>query len=234
LSGPNEVSREAASLIESWLRSAIDARGRATIALSGGGTPRETFRMLASTPQVAWSSVEFFWVDERCVPPTDDRSNYHWAYLTWLQPAGIPAANVFRMPAEEPDGEAAARRYEQLIRAQVAPASAGIPEFDVVVLGIGDDGHMASLFPGEPTLRVRDRLVAYVPSHDGLEPRLTLTAPVILQARQCVVMAFGVDKQRPLRRAWAPDGEVSDTPARLLREARGGLTWVVDRAAAGA
>ena len=226
------VASEAATRLATAIRSAIAERGSATIALSGGNTPRDAYGLLAREPGIDWKKVQVFWVDERAVAPTDDRSNYHWAKLTLLDAAAIPADHVHRMEAESADLEDAATRYEEALRANVA-TTGGLPAFDAMVLGIGDDGHTASLFPGEPTIDVRDRLVATARPAPGREARMTLTAPVIENARLVLVLVVGAGKRPALERAWDAQGDLHQTPSRLVRQCHGEVTWIVDRAAAG-
>jgi 6-phosphogluconolactonase len=227
------VAREAAVRIARGLRDAIEARGAASIALSGGNTPRDAYGTLAKDTSVDWAKVEVLWVDERAVPPTDDRSNYLHAKETLLDTARIPAARVHRMPADEADLEKAARDYERVVRTCVRPDEHGVPAFDVMVLGVGDDGHTASLFPGEPTVEITDRSVAAVPAKGAREARLTLTAPVIEAARSVIVLAVGAAKNGPLERVWLVEGNLRDTPARVIRRAHESITWIIDRAAGG-
>ncbi len=231
----DHVAREAALRIAAVLRDAVARAGRAAIALSGGNTPRGAYAILA-TQAVDWSKVSLFWVDERAVPPADDRSNYRWAMATLVDGVGgaITPERVHRMPADDADLEAAARAYEKVLRAGVAadPANA-VPTFDALVLGVGEDGHTASLFPGESAIDVRDRLVAAVPALGAREARLTLTRPPIEQARNVFVLAVGPGKREPLGRTWAPEGDIRRTPARLVRDCRGAVTWLVDEAAVG-
>ncbi len=226
------VAREAAARMAKTLREAIAQRGSASMALSGGNTPRDAYERLASEPGVDWSQVHVFWVDERAVGPTDDRSNYRWAKATLLDQAPIPAANVHRMRGDASDLDAAAREYEALVRAKVRPAGE-LPSFDLVVLGIGEDGHTASMFPGEATVEISDRLVVAVRAAPGREARLTLTTPVLENARVVFVLAVGKNKSPALERVWSTSGSLRETPARILRGVRGGLTWVIDKAAGG-
>jgi 6-phosphogluconolactonase len=226
------VAVEAASRLAATIRAAIAERQGATLALSGGNTPRDAYALLAREPGVDWSRVHVFWVDERAVAPTDERSNYHWAKVTLLDPAAIKPDNVHRMTAERADLEEAARDYEQAIRAHVS-MSGDIALFDVMVLGIGDDGHTASLFPGEATVDIHDRLVATAPAAAGREARMTLTAKVIEHARHVLVLAVGAAKRPALERVWDVQGDLRHTPARVIRACRGEVTWIVDRAAAG-
>jgi 6-phosphogluconolactonase len=228
-----QVAREAAVRVAKTIRDAIDARGGAAIALSGGETPRAAYGLLALDRSVDWSRVDVFWVDERAVPPDDDRSNYLHAKEQLIDRARIPPDRVHRMPADAKDLAAAAREYEALIRARVRPGDGGVPAFDLVVLGIGNDGHTASLFPGDPAVRVTERLVVDVPARGAREARLTITAPVIEAARSIVVLAVGRAKNAPLESAWLAEGSEDDTPARVIRGARGAITWIIDRAAGG-
>jgi 6-phosphogluconolactonase len=228
-----QVAREAATRIARALRAAVAKSGRAAIALSGGNTPRDAYTLLAKESGLDWTKVNVFWVDERAVPPTDDRSNYRWAKSTLLDPAGIAPARVHRMPADGPDPDAAARAYEAAIREDVELDGDGIPAFDVVVLGVGDDGHTASLFPGDPAVDIQDRLVASVEARGAREARMTLTPPAIEHARHLFILAVGAAKRPPLERVWSAQGNVHETPARIVRGCRGAVTWLIDKAAGG-
>jgi 6-phosphogluconolactonase len=137
------------------------------------------------------------------------------------------------MPAEAPDLEAAARDYEGLLRKRIALDGDGIPALDIVVLGVGDDGHTASLFPGGTTIDIVDRLVVAVPAQGAREARLTLTAPAIEHAKHVFVVAVGAAKRDALERVWSSQGDIHDTPARLVRGCRGAVTWLIDKAAGG-
>jgi 6-phosphogluconolactonase len=227
------VARDAATRIARILRNAIARGGRATLALSGGNTPRDAYGLLARESGLDWNKVELFWVDERAVPPTDERSNYRAARERLIDVAGIDASRVHRMPADAPDRDAAAREYEKAIRACVELDGDGIPSFDAIVLGVGDDGHTASLFPGEPTVDVHDRLVVGVPAKGSREARLTLTATALEHARNVLVLVVGAAKRPALERAWGAQGDVHETPARVVRGCRGTVTWIIDRAAGG-
>lgn len=227
-----DVAREASARLAKTLAQAIKQRGKATIALSGGDTPKQTYSRLAEEKDVDWSVVEVFFVDERAVPPNDDRSNFKHAKECLIDPAKIPEAHVHRMRADDADLEHAATEYEQILRTRVAVGQGGVPSFDIMVLGVGDDGHTASLFPGMATVEITDKLVVAVGKTDR-EPRLTVTAPVIEQARAVFVLAVGAKKTNALERVWAVSGSLRDTPARVIRNARGSIHWVIDKAAGG-
>lgn len=219
-----------AELIARAIHEAILERGVARIALSGGSTPRLAYEHLGRQ-RLDWPRTEWFWVDERAGAKDSDRSNYAHAYAE-LGLADKPGARVHRMEADLPDLGDAAARYEATLRRSFGVAAA--VAFDVLTLGIGDDGHTASLFPGLPTVAVEDRLVASVPAqpHKGLEARLTLTAPVIREARLAVVLCRGAAKRPVIELARSP-GPLAEVPSRLISAVRGRVVWLLDEAAAG-
>jgi 6-phosphogluconolactonase len=229
-----QAAREACARMTKILREAIRERGTATMALSGGSSPLEAYRLLAQE-NFDWSKIQIYWVDERAVPPEHDRSNFGAARKALVDGIAIPAQNVHRMRGEASDLAIAAADYEATLRDTVMQKIAGLPSLDVVVLGVGDDGHTASLFPGEPTVHVTDRLVVAVPAkpEDQREARLTLTTPVLENARATVIIVLGASKHAPLERIWSTSGDVNETPARIIRSFRGAITWVIDRAAGG-
>lgn len=212
------------------------ASGRnARVALSGGSTPRALFTLLASDEfkdRVEWKAIDVFWGDERTVPPDHADSNYRMANETLLNLVPIPESNVHRMHCEiEPDE--AARLYEAELAAVFGNATATHPpQFDLILLGIGGDGHTASLFPGTDALSVRDRLVVANPVPQQQTTRLSLTVPVLLAAREVLFLVAGADKAPAVYRAiegpWNPD----QTPSQYLRQATGHVVWLLDKAAA--
>ncbi len=229
----DDVAREAAVRMARVIRDAINSRGSATIALSGGETPKATYGKLAIDQKIDWTKVGVFWVDERAVAPTDKQSNYRWAKEALLDPAKIPPENIHRMPADAKDLEQAAREYQALLETKVHVGPGGVPAFDVVVLGVGDDGHTASLFPNHPAVSVIDRFVIAIGETPGREPRLTITVPVIEQSRAVFVLAVGAKKTPALERVWSTSGSIAETPARIIRNVRGSIQWVIDKAAGG-
>jgi 6-phosphogluconolactonase len=229
----NEVARESATRIARALKGAVIGKRNAALALSGGSTPRDAYTLLAREEGIDWKRVDVFWVDERAVPASDDRSNYRLVKETLTGKVGIPPEQVHRMPADQPDLDAGARDYERTIRDRVEADADGVPAFDVMVLGIGEDGHTASLFPGNPTVEIVDRLVAPVPARGSREARLTLTPPAIEHARCVFIIAVGMSKRDALERVWSAQGDVGKTPARIIRGCRGGVTWLIDKAAGG-
>lgn len=225
-----EHARFAAELMGRAIVEAVSARGIARVALSGGTSPLAAYRCLTDLA-LPWPSIAWYWVDERAVPPDHPRSN-HAAARRELAAAPIPEASFHRMEGEAADLPAAAARYEALLRAHFGVAAA--VAFDAMVSGVGDDGHTASLFPGTGAVAIDDRLVAAIPAQPerGLEPRLTLTAPVLAEARLNLVLALGEKKRAPLAAARSA-GPPDEVPARVLRRAKGRLVWLLDEAAAG-
>lgn len=222
---PEEVAREAASRIAKVLRETLKKSGKASLALSGGETPRATYEKLAREEDIAWGSVDVLFVDDRAVPPDHARSNYRMVKESLIDPARIPADRVHRMRGDAPNLEEAAREYEQIVK--------GCSPVDVMVLGVGDDGHTASMFPGEPTIDVTDRKVAMVPAKGDREARMTMTSPVIVEARAVFVIVVGGKKTDALDRIWSVSGKKKETPGRVIREIRGSITWIIDKAAGG-
>lgn len=223
------LAAEAARRLARYLADTVTLRGRAVLALSGGSTPDATLRALAGRKDVPWGRLDVVWVDERRVPHDHPRSNVKLARAALLDHVPVAPERVHAMPV---DGELAedAARYEATLRRVVGREP---PAIDVVVLGIGTDGHTASLFPGRPEVHVVDTLVVGVPADGGREARLSLTTRALELARLVVVLAQGEDKRAPLERAWAVRGDLDETPARLLRARTEGLVWITDRAAAG-
>lgn len=228
----SQAAVECCSRIVKTIQDAIRDRGIAAIALSGGSSPIETYRLL-SQQTIDWNKVHVYWVDERAVPPSHDRSNYGQAKKALLDPAHIPHSNIHRMRGEASDLAVAAMDYEAELRDTVKSKLGGLPALDLLVMGIGDDGHTASLFPGDRTVHVTDKLVASVPAKGDREARLTLTSPVLENARASVVLVLGKSKHPPLEKIWATHGDIDETPGRVIRGFRGSICWVIDRAAGG-
>jgi 6-phosphogluconolactonase len=219
----------AAELLGRAISEAVTERGVARVALSGGSTPSDTYQRLAAMA-LPFDHVEWYWVDERGVPPDHARSNYGAAARD-LALADGEHGTAFRMEGERDLAEAA-RAYDVLLRKRFGVAAAA--SFDALTLGIGDDGHTASLFPGIGAVAIDDRLVAHIPEQPAkkLEARITLTAPVIFEARLVVMLARGASK-RPVIDAARSPGSEEEVPARLLQRAKGKVFWVLDREAAG-
>lgn len=225
------LSHAAADTVRVLARKAVSDHGRFTAALSGGSTPKELYTLLAERPyrdQIPWKRVHLFWADERCVPPEHVDSNFRLVQEPLLSRVAIPEENVHRIKGERgPDR--AASEYEQELKAFFGED--GFPVMDLIILGVGEDGHTASLFPGSPLIGERDRLAAPVPSGNHEHERVTLTLPVIDHARQVLFLASGAAKQNVIRSLLA-DGNPDGLPAGLVRSAMGSSAWYLDKAAA--
>ena len=234
LTTPQELFAAAAEEVVRVAQEAVGQRGRFTIALSGGSTPRSLHTLLATNARTSlpWDRAFFFWGDERHVPPTDPDSNYRMAEETLLSKIPVAAANVFRIPAENPDAAAAAAAYEQTLRKFFALQPGQFPRFDLILLGMGPDGHAASLFPGSAALQEKSRLVVANWVEKFKTSRITLTLPV-LNAAYCVAfLVSGTDKAAALQAVLEGDAPGEQYPSKLVRPSDGKLIWYVDRAAA--
>ena len=212
------------------LTEALEERGAAAMAVSGGTTPKLLFQYFAKS-DFDWSRVHLFWVDERAVPPGDPQSNYTLAHDNWLAPAGYPANNIHRMQAELPVLEAA-ERYADEIRTYFHLNEGDFPVFDIIQQGMGPDVHTASLFPGEPLILDRTGIAAAVYVEKLRAARITLLPGVLMRARHTLMLVTGADKAAALRTIRsAPEG-LLESPAQLVRLHEGQVTWFLDEAAA--
>lgn len=223
------LSRAAATELAGYLRRTVLTRGRCGVALAGGRTPRLLYQLLAQTPEIPWDRTHLWWTDERYVPPEDARSNAQMVYEALVRRAGLPPGNVHPMPTDFPDPEDAARAYEAELRSFLR----GFGGLDLVLLGMGPDGHVASLFPGSPAVREARRWVVAVHAPADPPTRLTLTFPVLRAARRVDVVVVGVRKRAALRRALEGPPDPLTSPASAVSSREGWVVWWVDRAAAG-
>ena len=212
------------TLAAKWIRGVVNTalnQGGGSIALAGGNTPRPVYELLAAPPlrdQIDWTNLDVYWGDERAVPPTDPQSNYAMAWDALLSRVPIPPSQVHRMEAEHADREAAARDYEAILPRAL----------DVLVLGVGPDGHTASIFPGSDAMRESHRRVMPVIGPKPPPARLTITPPVIETAHEIVVIATGADKAAVVARTLDGSNSARDLPIQFAR--RG--AWFLDPAAA--
>lgn len=226
-----KLSLAAADLIATEAVAAVRDHGRFSIALAGGNTPRRTYEILSAPPlcdRVPWESAHVFWGDERCVPTRDPRSNSLMARRALLDHVPVPASQIHPITCASAPKEAA-RQYEMLLRSFFAGHENG---FDLVFLGLGEDGHTASLFHGSQALEDQDRCVAsvYVPSQEL--HRVTITPPLINLARIVVFLVSGAAKAAILRDILEGSDSTPSLPARLIRPVNGKLIWLADREAA--
>jgi 6-phosphogluconolactonase len=229
------LALRAADVFAMAAQAAAAARGRFAAALSGGETPRALYRHLARqqfSQKVPWRRVHLYWGDERCVPPDDAASNYGMARDAFLKHVPIAAENVHRMRGED-DPQSAALAYEQELHALAGlerPAS-DVPLFDLVLLGLGRDGHTASLFPHSPALDEQERFCLATEAPDG-SARLTVTLPVINAARRVVVLASGANKAGMVAEVFEGFRLPKAVPAQAVAPLKGQLLWLLDEAAA--
>ena len=208
---------------------AIAERGKFTVALSGGHTPRAAYELLAADPlraNLSWSNVFIYFGDERCVPPDDERSNYRMAREAFLDAVPIPSANIARMRGEIDPG-LAANEYASILRAELG----GMPQLDLVMLGLGEDGHTASLFPGIAQEVGEHSLVEAAYAQSQAMWRVTITPKLINAARRVVFAVEGVAKARALAAVYEGPRDPKTYPAQLVQPSSGELTWLVDEAA---
>jgi 6-phosphogluconolactonase len=231
---PADVARAAAERFVADTLAALSEGESFCVALSGGSTPKEMYRLLASPEfqrEIDWDRVKLFWSDERCVPPDHPDSNYGMAKTALLDAISIPSTNVFRMPADRADLEAAAGEYAQQLRDTLPLDVYGVPRFDLILLGLGPDGHTASLFPGTPVIEETRKLVAapLVPKFGSR--RMTFTYPLLNAGKEILFLATGAEKAEPLaavvRRTANPP-----LPAARIEPRDGKKFFFVDTAAA--
>lgn len=228
--------RAAAEELLRQAKAAVQRTGVFTLLLSGGSTPKGLFTLLASDPvlrdQAPWEQTHVFWGDERHVPPDHPDSNYRLAAEALLSHAPLPAAHVHRIQGELPTAGQAAVSYEQELRLFFGLAEGQRPAFDLVYLGLGPDGHTASLFPGTKALHEQQRLVVANWVGKLYAERITLTAPAINQAACITFLVSGEDKALALKAVLEGPYEPEQLPAQLIQPASGQLVWLVDEAAA--
>ncbi len=235
LENGEELAREAADFVVWTGEQAVKGGGTFRLALAGGTTPKAMYARLAGSAlarRLDWRRVAVFFGDERCVPPDHADSNFRMANETLLKPLNIAPDRVFRMRGEE-EPEQAARRYEDDIRKEFGASAPAWPRFDLILLGLGEDGHTASLFPGTPALRERQRLVVPNQAPQGTKQRLTFTVPLINQAHAVVFLVSGKGKAPALKSVLEdPTADAQAFPAKLVQPGEGRLMWFLDRAAA--
>jgi 6-phosphogluconolactonase len=227
-----ELARAAADEISSLIQEALRASDRFAWALSGGSTPRALYRLLASDEyreRLPWHAIHFFWGDERHVPPDHAESNFRMAREAMLDAVLVPPENIHRIAAEEPDAARAAKLYEDELRSFFALAPGEWPRFDLVLLGLGKDGHTASLFPGSDAVRERERLVVAPWVEAQRAFRITLTPPVLSHARRALFLVSGAEKAAALKAVLEGGREPDRYPAQAVE---GNRLWLVDREAA--
>lgn len=229
----DSLSQAAARYIVQVAQESIVTHGRFTLALSGGNTPKKLYGLLASEPyraQINWALVDIFWSDERCVSPDSADSNFHMAQEVLLSKVPIPAQQVHRVPADAPDRDAASLAYTQEM--QRVFGTNAIPSFDLIQLGMGPEGHTASLFPHQPSLHEQTRLVMPVTVPKPPPPRLTFTPPLLNAAVHVLFLVTGADKAEAVQAVLEGDYQPDEYPAQIVKPTKGEVTWMFDTAAA--
>ncbi|OUL17439.1 MULTISPECIES: 6-phosphogluconolactonase [unclassified Nostoc] len=219
--------KRALDLILPKIDTAIKERGQFTIALAGGSTPKPLYEAIANQ-KLPWDKIHVFWGDERYVPPDHPDSNELMARRAWLDRVNIPAANIHAMPTLEADPAVAAAKYERHLQNFFNSASGEFPSLDVVLLGMGDDAHTASLFPHTEALKVSDRLITVGNKDSSI--RITFTYPFINSARSVMFLVAGANKRPALAQVFAPVADEFTYPSRLIQP-QGELWWLLDAAA---
>lgn len=227
------MAERAAAEFVAAAQEAAAQRGMFYVAISGGKTPRLFFEQLAQpdiSTRIPWDKTMLFWVDERCVPPDSPDSNYRLAYEAFLSIVPIPSSQVFRVHGEYDDCALAADAYESQLQAVFDLQEGQFPVFDLIVLGLGQDGHIASLLPGDPSVSIMDRLTWPV-YHDTRLNRVTLTPPVLQNARRLMVLVAGQDKAATVQTLFASPPEAPRFPAYVLWPVLNRVLWLLDTAA---
>ena len=230
LTDVNALVDDAAVLVVDACREAIAERGQFTIALAGGSTPKPLYEKL-SAQDLPWDKIHVFWGDERYVSATHPDSNEGMARRAWLDRVPFPAENLHPMPTQAIDPAESAQQYEAHLRAFFGDSFFGtqeIPTFDLILLGLGDDGHTASLFPHTEVLNLCDRLIGV--GYRGSDPRLTFTIPLINQARCVLFLVAGSSKKPALNAIFSDRADPFTYPARFIQP-NGKLYWLLDQAA---
>lgn len=224
------AAKSCAHRIADLIKQIVASKSRATLAVSGGSTPALMFEQLA-TEDVPWTNLHVFQVDERLVPPTDEQSNYRLLREKLVEPAGIPSGNVHRICGELPNPDAAAR-YTDELRTFFALGPRDLPIFDIIHRGMGEDGHTASLFPGDPAVTNMKDLVAAVHSPKPPAARITLLPGVLVRAGHTLMLVAGKDKADALRNVLKGPVDLLRYPAQIAAREGPEAEWFLDRAAA--
>ena len=234
ISHPQQLFSIAAQQFCQVTEEAITGSGRMTVALAGGSTPKALYSLLASEPyrsMVDWSKIHFFWGDERHVPPDHEDSNYRMAYESLLSQVPVASENIHRMQGELPKASDAADVYEEVLRSVFSPSPGEVPIFDLILLGMGSDGHTASLFPGTDAVHESLRWVTAPWVEKFQTHRVTLTPVVINQARHVMFLVSGEDKASAVQAVLEGPTQPDRYPSQVVHPVSGELTWLIDERA---
>ncbi|WP_378951430.1 6-phosphogluconolactonase [Pelosinus sp. sgz500959] len=226
-----QLSIEAAELFVKTVEQAVQSRGICHVSLAGGGTPRKTYELLRSEPycsRLPWQAIHFYWGDERCVPQTHSLSNQEMARQAFLNHVAIPEENIHPIIYEDSPCDAA-KNYEKVLHSTFSHQA---PQFDFVFLGLGDDGHTASLFPGTDVLKVQNDWVSHVYLQEQDMYRVTLTPEILNQARMIAFLVTGQGKAQVIQKILEKTSASQSFPAQLIRPTHGEVYWLLDEEAA--
>jgi 6-phosphogluconolactonase len=236
LSNPQTLAQKAVDIFVTEANKALAIKDSFYVALSGGSSPKHFFELLGILPQskaLLWNKIHLFWVDERYVPVSSPQSNYKMAADTFLNKVAIPQDNIHRIPTEFDDINASARKYEEIIKTVFNLGAGEKPQFDLIVLGMGSDGHTASLFPNSYAAFDIDKLACSVYVMDDKLNRITLTYPVLRAAKQLLVLVQGKEKAATLKEVITTEPDEIHYPIHILWPVLNKVTWLVDKEAAG-
>ena len=228
---PEVLARRSAEMFVADAQKAIEAKNVFYVAVSGGQTPEQFFQLLGEMPQansLPWDKIQLFWVDERIVDVDSEWSNYKLAADTFLSKVAIPQENIHRIPTEYEDFKAAAHRYEQTIREVFKLEAGKLPQFDLIVLGVGGEGHTGSLFPGSYAAFDTEDLACAVYMLDEKPNRITLTPPVLCAASHLIVLVSGQEKAEILKEVLTSEPDEVKYPIQTLWPVLEKVTWLVD------
>ncbi|MHC4640175.1 MAG: 6-phosphogluconolactonase [Planctomycetota bacterium] len=234
-SDPENLAQRSVEIFVAEAQNAIEDRGTFNVAISGGHTPKRFFELLGEAPKatsLSWDKIHLFWVDERYVPPDSQWSNYKLAAETFLPKVAIPDDNVHRIPTEFEDFNVAAQHYEEIIRSVFGLDKKQVPEFDLIVLGMGVEGHTGSLFPDSYACLDTEDLVCVVYLLDDKLNRITLTHPVLSAASRLAVLVSGEEKATILKEVFTSTPDDVRYPIHILWPILDKVTWLVDENAA--
>jgi 6-phosphogluconolactonase len=236
LADANSIAQTAAAEFLEAAQQAVSEKGSFSVALAGGSTPKALYGLLATNPllqaKVPWSKIQFFFGDERHVPPTDEESNFRMAEEAMFGRAPVDPKQVHRIKGEKRNAAQAAEEYEQDLRASFRLQAGEFPRFDLVLLGMGPEGHTASLFPGPKALKEEHRLVVSNWVGKFYTDRITFTPPVLNNAARVIFMVHGEEKAPALKAVLEGPYEPEQLPAQMIQPKQGKVLWLVDPSAA--
>lgn len=227
----DQLAHKAFEIFKEDAKRSIESKGTFRVAVSGGHTPEKFFHLLSNDKDDMWQHVHIFWVDERYVPPTDENSNYHLAEITFLNQVPMPKENIHRIPTEAKDYHLAAAQYEATIMKVFSLKPGQVPKFDLMILGMGSDGHVGSLLPNTTSLFETEHLTSVVYVMDDKLNRITLTSPVMRAADHLMVLLTGSAKAEIAKAVFSSEPDELKYPIHTLWPILDKITWLLDNEA---